>query len=161
MIYQWNVPKYSIDAQIAGEELERISSAHSLTPETIVKESRSKKAVLHNMFEWDDKRAGERWREQQAADLLRNIVVVIAKEEENKVEYTRAFVNIIREEDRVYLPLVTVISNEDYHNQYIEQAFKDMEAFKKKYQGVLELKERFWILDQFIRDVKVGLTEKE
>lgn len=56
MIYQWKIPDlYGVDAQTAGEEIERIHRKHGqLSPADIVEESRQKHAPLHDIFEWRD-----------------------------------------------------------------------------------------------------------
>ncbi len=77
--YQWKdgsrVPK-SVTANAAAAEFERIRSKGPLTPKAIVDASRPKAAVLHPAFEWNDKRAAEQWRENQASSMVRAVVVV-------------------------------------------------------------------------------------
>lgn len=155
-LYKWRVTKYKLDAQVAGEELGRIADTRPLTAEAVVEESRDDSAVLHSIFEWNNDKAGDRWRESQAGDLLRNIVVVniITEEDKSENEYTRAFVNIIDDEDRSYVPVRVVIDNPVYMQQYIGQALRDLEAFRKKYQGVTELSSSFCFLDDFTESVK-------
>ncbi len=56
MVYQWKpTANFKIDAQTAGDELERIASMREkLTPEVIVDESRPEAAILHPCFDWND-----------------------------------------------------------------------------------------------------------
>ena len=57
-----------VKAQDAGEELARIHKRHGqLTPSLVVDESRSQKATLHRIFEWDDEIAAENFRHHQAS----------------------------------------------------------------------------------------------
>lgn len=47
-----------------------------ITPQVVVDESRPEDAPLHSRFEWDDGVAGEAYRRQQAAHMIRSVEVV-------------------------------------------------------------------------------------
>jgi len=94
MTYQWKGPVVcKIDAQIAGEELERISQKGALTPKHVVDESRPGAAALHEHFDWNDETAAEKFRVVQARDILRGIVTVTVGGKK-VAEPVRAFVSI-------------------------------------------------------------------
>ncbi len=77
MVYEWKIPKYSLPAQSAGEELERIERKHGrITPGNVLEESRPTGAVLHSLFEWNDSAAAEKFRLEQAREVIGNIAVV-------------------------------------------------------------------------------------
>jgi len=80
MTYQWRKGSRTggVDPTIAGAELERIWEEHDerLEPPVVVEESRPKAAPLHPVFEWNDKKAAEEWRNNQARQLIRNIRIV-------------------------------------------------------------------------------------
>jgi hypothetical protein len=66
-----------IDAQVVGEELQRIRSlSGKLLPPDVVEESRPRNAPLHPAFEWDDTTAGEKYRVFQARNLIKAVRVV-------------------------------------------------------------------------------------
>jgi hypothetical protein len=66
-----------IAPQVAGEELARIREKHGqLTPRVTVDESRPKNAPLHGAFEWNDGKAADEYRLQQARGLIRAVCVV-------------------------------------------------------------------------------------
>lgn len=72
-----------VDAQTAGEELERIREDRGLlTPGAVVEESRPEDAPLHPVFEWRDPVAAEQWREHQASQLIKRVRVVPVEMEE-------------------------------------------------------------------------------
>lgn len=78
MKYKWRegsrAPK--VPAEKAAAEFERIrEKTGGLTPGAVVDASRPKSAVLHSAFEWDDKKAAEQYRQNQAATIIRAIVV--------------------------------------------------------------------------------------
>lgn len=71
-------PEPPVDAQTAGEELDRIRQEYgTLQPATVVDEARPDDAPLHPVFEWDDAEAAERYREHQASTLIRQVKVVV------------------------------------------------------------------------------------
>lgn len=64
--------------QVAQDELERIRAKHRgvVRPADVVEESRPEDADLHPVFTWDDYAAAEKWREDEARRLIRNVCVV-------------------------------------------------------------------------------------
>lgn len=78
--YAWKIASLAkgINVQDAVKELDRIKSIYgSLTPENVLDASRLKTAVLHNLFNWDDAKAAEHYRLQQARTILNNIEVKV------------------------------------------------------------------------------------
>ena len=139
MIYQWKIPLYKVDAQTAGEELERITKArHALTPDAIVDESRSEDAILHGCFEWNDQNAAERYRESQAQEIIRNIVTVNV-DGETLSEPVRAFVSI----QGNYESMDIVVKTKDYQDEMLQKALRDLRSFQHKYSGLTQLAEIF------------------
>lgn len=137
MIYQWKIPGlYGVDAQIAGEEIERIHRKHGqLSPADIVDESRQKNAPLHDVFEWRDQEAAEKYRQVQAKDLLRAIVVIDSKA--GLQEPVRAFVRV----RQGYQPMEVVIKHPDQMEELKAAAFRDLKAFQQKYQTLCKVPE--------------------
>jgi hypothetical protein len=75
-----------VDAQTAGEELDRIRKEHgTLEPGTVVDESRHEEAPLHPAFEWHDPKAAELYREHQATHLIKQVRVVVPPRTEDPV----------------------------------------------------------------------------
>lgn len=74
-----------IKPEDAANELARIQNVYGkITPEVIVREASDKSSPLHSYFEWDDERAGHRWRVQQARILLNNIQVKVVSDGEER-----------------------------------------------------------------------------
>jgi hypothetical protein len=48
-----------------------------LTPETLVEHSKNKKSPLYKLFEWDNEKAADKWRLQQARMLINNVEVTV------------------------------------------------------------------------------------
>lgn len=101
-----------IPAEVVANELERIRKAKgglSITPKTIVQESRSPSSVLHDCFEWDNEIAAELHREYQARHLVKSIVII--REEEDEPE--PAYYNVVRKDVQGYAPRSIVIQHLD------------------------------------------------
>jgi hypothetical protein len=70
--------KSTLAPQVAGVELERLQQEHGgrITPVDVVEAARPVGTPLHPVFEWDDARAGELYRVDQARHVIGAIRVV-------------------------------------------------------------------------------------
>lgn len=124
-----------VSAQIAGEECERLESNGMLTPKNLVDASRPDDAPLHKCFEWNDGIAAERWRETQAAYIIRSVEVKV----EEHSDPTRAFVATITDNTREYKSIGYVMRSRDSREVLLESAKREALAFKRKYKNLYEL----------------------
>jgi hypothetical protein len=101
--YEWGsgAQAHGVDAQIAGEAIERIQAKHGGQPEAIVTEARKKSSPLHPLFVWDDSEAAERWRVQQARQLVNHLVIKRVDQEDTPP--VRAFVSVVTDQGREYM----------------------------------------------------------
>lgn len=151
VIYKWKQNRFPVDAQKAGEELERIQNKYNgILPKTVVDESRPEDAVLHNCFNWNDADAAEKYREIQAKEIIRNIVVIKVDEVEQEITPIRAFVSVADEDEErpKYISINKAMSEPDYQEQILQTALKELLAFKQKYQGLLQFKKVFDAIDE-------------
>lgn len=72
------------------EELERLRVANGglLKPAKVVAAARAKHSVLHDCFEWDDKKAGNSYRLSQAQHLIRSFAIRYRDVERETKVYT-------------------------------------------------------------------------
>lgn len=127
-----------VDAQSAGEELDRIYQKHgNLIPSNVVEESRDETSVLHPCFEWNDAAAAEKYRETQAGLILRNITVV--SESVGNEEPVRAFVSV----QKSYQPIEIVLSDQEKTEELLKNALKELTSFRAKYNTLSMLKPVF------------------
>ena len=65
--------------QEINDELARIAERNGglLTPDAVVAAAAKKDSVLHELFEWDSRKAAHAWRIEQARALIRSVRVVI------------------------------------------------------------------------------------
>ncbi len=152
--YRWKQgSRQPVEAQPAGEELDRIASAHEgvLRPSDVVQESRPDEALLHECFLWDDPRAAELYREDQARQIIRSVEVII-EDEDNHPRPAVAWVHIPQKPDengnsQGYLPTAKVLSEGDLRQIALEEAFALMDGLRKRYAHLTELAEVFAALD--------------
>lgn len=122
----------------------------SLTPQSVLEAARPKDSPLHGFFCWSNTKAAEKYREIQAAALIRRVKVTYHPTEERSVR-VRAFVNVMpepssqeREEDPdaqtrgIYVSMETAVRFSDYADQMMTQCKRDAESFRKKYSALKE-----------------------
>ena len=71
---------FKVSAQVVGDTLEEIAKTGEITSAKFLDVSRPEDAPTHNLFEWDDSTAAERYRLQQATIAINSIEVQIVDE---------------------------------------------------------------------------------
>lgn len=118
------------------DELSRIYTSHGqLTPKLVVDLARNPEHPLHNRFEWDDAVAGEKYREVQAAELIRSVKVV-RKEKEPGDADVRQFVHVERPTGNSYVPLEEVIRDDIATAVMLRQAEREWKQLLRKYEAL-------------------------
>lgn len=127
-----------IDANDVMEELNAISE-DGITPQEVVEAARSEDSCMHSIFEWDDSIAGQKYREQQASQMLRMIEIVHLDENEKpQHEPFRQFqVNSTR--THTYVPTKMIVQNMDEYQKLLERAKGELIAFENRYKTLVEL----------------------
>jgi hypothetical protein len=151
MVYKWKDASRmgAVSAQVAGDELEKIRTFHNgrLNPAKVVDVARPKDAPLHPCFEWSDRKAAEMFRIEQAKHIIRSIDVVINEPEEATRE-TRAFVSVVRDDDRSYTSIGHAMSDEELRAQVLADAMAALVAWRKRYAELDELADIFAVIDE-------------
>lgn len=150
VIYGWRAgSRIGIDAQRAGEAIERLTKKHNgvLEAADIVEAARDDTSPLHNHFQWDDAAAAELYREDQARDLVRSLTVDISRSN-LETKLIRAFVNVETGGERGYVTTATAMSSVDLRKQVIEKAFAELEAWRARHAELTELARIFSAIDE-------------
>ena len=130
---------YKADAQKVAEEIMSIGS--EATPSQIVEKARDEDSELHKCFTWDDQKAAEQWRLQQARSVVGCLIVHREEKYEDKPE-----VRVFHKNDSGgYKPATYVFTHADEHEKLLQAAYAELAAFKRKYSSLQELD---WILEQ-------------
>lgn len=142
--YIWKSGGFRVKPQVAGERLAALheQNGHRLTPRIVLDDARPEESPLHPCFEWDDTRAAELHREDQARNIIRSIrVSQQTSEKESRV--VRAYVNIVEQVGKdiqhAYVPMATVMGDEAMRLQLLARARRDLMAFKERYDEFEEL----------------------
>ena len=119
-------------------QLQAVYDQHGkLTPELVVATAKPKDHPLHTRFEWDNRIAGQRYREIQAAELIRSINVVWTKSEEpSGVRYWHA----VREEHR-FEPIDKIMTDDISRHALLRQVERDWKAMHRRYKHLEEFLE--------------------
>jgi tRNA A37 N6-isopentenylltransferase MiaA len=130
-------------AQTVGEECERLESEGRLTPRNLVEASRPDDAPLHDCFEWDDTAAAEKWRDAQAAYIIRSVEVSVTEHSEP----TRAFVATVSDGKSEYRSVGYVLRDAESRDALLDSARRELLAFRRKYSTLHELSDVFAAID--------------
>lgn len=119
--YTWSEDSFwsGRDAQVAGEALEEIrrKSGGDLTADAVIKASKAKSAPLHDFFEWDDVKAADHFRKEQARGVIASVRIVSTDERP-----VRAYFNVKTANGRSYQTRETVASMDDLRQQIVQEA---------------------------------------
>lgn len=142
-------------AEVSGELL-RIAADHGglLRAADVVREAADAASPLHSYFEWDDTEAAQLYRLQQARQLIR--VVVQVQQYDEQTYRVRTFVSLT--EDRVqegggYRVMTSVLSSPNERARLLNQAMRELNNFKVKYQELTELIGIFRAIDRASRTI--------
>lgn len=114
-------------------ELEKVRTAHRgrLHPKHVVDAARDPKSPLHDKFEWDDRKASEAYRLQQATELIRQVTFLPS----GAKEPIRAYVSL--SSDRLsrggFRATVDVLNDAQLKAVMIEDAKQELAAFQQRY----------------------------
>ena len=152
MVYKWNKYAYPISADIVGKHFEKIEKEYGKLDRKIVLDSaRSEKSPIHSLFEWDDSIAGEKYRLQQATNLIINLDVEV--QTEKKPIICRAFVNVTDEKKGTFINVETAFKAEETREVVLDRALRELKAFENKYKNLKEFSELFDLIESLFEKV--------
>lgn len=142
--YHWakgcRIAKKTLEPNVAGETLEGLQRANGgrLTARIVVDAARPIDAPLHPVFEWDDLKAAELYREDQARHVISSIRVMQPRTDPREAPQTfHAYVSLVEniggEAQRAYVPMARVFEDADLLKQAIEAAADELRAFEDRY----------------------------
>lgn len=126
------------DPQVLGEAISAINDAHGghatirQIEEAVIADEGN---PLRKHLTWDDKVAGAKWRRHEIRSIIRTVEVVGEAGEPNR----RAFYSVPEPSGRSYRPLHQLVANEDYQVAVLQQAKRDLDAFRRRYVELTEI----------------------
>lgn len=129
------------DPQLCGAVLLRLQRQHGrqLVPRVVVDEARRPESPLHRAFEWDNEKAGELYRLDQARSVIRSIRVITEQPQPgDEPRMERVFVNVVSAtssgDEQAYVTLERLRSEPELFEVARQQALRDLMAFERRYQ---------------------------
>lgn len=149
MVYKWNGYNLPVKAEIVGRELEKLERKNgSVQPEDMVKAAKSEKSVLHPLFEWDNDKAADAYRVEQAKTVIR-LLVVEDLSGEGMPKKVRAFVNVSESREKgVFINTQKALETPETRGIVLRAAFAELVAFKAKYETYTELSRVFTAIEE-------------
>lgn len=141
-----------LDAQKVGEEIDSLITDESKPlPEDILDFAKNNPdSELHKYFDWEDSSAAKKYRIEQARYIARVIVHVVQRPDTDEhMETAPPEVRVFFEPKPKsgYSRTIEIYRNEDEYASLLEQAMRELRAFKKKYSTLVELEEIFKLID--------------
>lgn len=137
-----------------NEELLALRSEHGrLTPDLVVNAARPADGPLHDRFTWDDSEAAERYRLDEARQLIRSVRVVYRRPNGDTAR-VRGWLSIDRPElggQKSYEPAEQVLADPLTSKILLRQLERELAAMEAKYSHLSEFR-------QVVLD-KLGLSQ--
>jgi hypothetical protein len=125
------------DAEIIGPALADLAAKGPVTAQEVADVARSSNSPLHRFFEWDDKKAANLYRTEQARNMLRSIKVKYVEDGAEKV--TRAFQITAsrRERDGLhgYSSISVMHGDRAVAVHMMRNAMRELQQWKERYEA--------------------------
>ncbi|WP_031465986.1 hypothetical protein [Sciscionella sediminilitoris] len=120
------------------EELQGIYDRHQrLTPELVLSEARDPGHPLHNRFEWDDAAAAEKYRREQAHELIRTARIVY-RDAGSAPNQVRAFQAVRDQQGWAYQPSGEIAENQFTRELVLRDMEREWRQLKRRYEAFEE-----------------------
>lgn len=154
MVYQWSTNLYSkVRPEDAGKEFEQIEAENGcITPQAVVDRARPEGSVMHKLFEWNDSVAAEKYRNQQACNIIGALIIKRSETSESKYN-KRAFVNIVAAPHNLkskpqYIRIDRAFNDPVSKAIVLDNAISELKRFKAKYSALKELSKVFDAIEE-------------
>lgn len=124
------------------DELLQVQKGGLIRPKDVVEFARDPDTELHSCFEWDNDKAGDKYRLWQARQIIRLTITIIPATNKSN----RMFVSLQNDRaqtDGGYRMTVNVLKNKTLRRQMIEEARLEIRRLEDKYGHLLELAQLF------------------
>ena len=124
------------DPQKIGEAIDKVATANDghIKPAAIVEAARASRSPLHRHFEWDDEKAADAYRIEQARTLIRSIRTI-----DDTGDAKPAFLSVNEKAGVSYRTFSDVMSSTDLQYAVLKQADRDLEAWESRYQELTDI----------------------
>ena len=133
-------------SQAQQRELKALRREHGghLTPAQLLAHAASPRSALHALFEWDDTVAAQRYREQQAARVLRVVARVVASATRETTVVARTVASQeLPPRPTAFKPPLPPARTKAERAQQLQEALDDLRILRRRY-GQLEELDVVW-----------------
>jgi hypothetical protein len=150
--------KPGVNADRIGREIDSIrkETGGIASPAELVNRARNATSAMHGWFTWDDSKAAELHRQQEARRLLRDIRIVRVVEGEEQPPQ-RVYVSVAHStggKGGAYAPIIEAMSDDTMREQVIGDAIAGLNGWRKRYEEFSELAPAIALVDQAIATAK-------
>lgn len=136
----WSMKLFKADAEKVYSELETIETK---SPQNIVDYAEEHPdSELHKCFTWDDSKAANEWRKQEARQVVR--LLVFADDETKQPTQIR----VLQKATDAYEPVKTIVRNNDEYAKLLARAKAELKAFRERYKQINELEKVLEAIDE-------------
>lgn len=135
-------------------EILKIKKEEGLTAEQIITAAKHKKSQLHNLFDWDDNKAGDKWRLHQARILINEVKIIVGVKEYYAFENVSVEVKNKEHSKREYMTRSEIISNVALRQQVVKKAYEHLLYWKGQYQQYSEFEPIFEGIEEVGRNIE-------
>lgn len=123
--------------------MKNIHKTQGLTTGALLEEARKRTSPLHHLFEWNDSKAAEQWRLQQARIIINQVKVVIDEKEYSQWE--NVTVHVIDDDGeiqnkRVYKPIEEIMETPALRDQLIANSLRQLRYWEEQNEKYQELR---------------------
>jgi hypothetical protein len=115
--------------------VEEIAKRGELTAESVLEEAKNVSSPLHALFEWDNTKAAEQWRLQQARVIVNYVKVKVGEKVYSKYESVNVHViddNGNINQKRVYKPYFEIKRSPELRKQMIERSLRELKYWEEQ-----------------------------
>ena len=136
----WSMKLFKADAEKVHSELETIGTK---SPQNIVDYAEAHPdSELYKCFTWDDSKAANEWRKQEARQVCR--LLVFTDDETNEPTQIR----VLQKATDAYEPVKTIVRNDDEYAKLLARAKAELKAFRERYKQINELEKVLDAIDE-------------
>jgi len=149
------------DAQVAGEALAdiRVRYHGDVVARVIVDESRPLSAPLHPFFEWNDAKAADLFREDQARHIVHSVRAVQEASDGTEPTLRRVYVHVTDDDGGSrYKAIEDVMRDEELRAQVLRRALAEIKSWRARYNELHELAQLFSTVDNEVEQREEALA---
>lgn len=137
--YSWSGPQRAVSAEKVFNHLKSIEVNGEVSKQAFVDSARDEASEMHELFEWDDSIAGEKYRLYQANTIIKAIRVEIVDTSTNVVQKVAAYVLPERSEKKGgYVSVQKALEDTESRAALLRSAKMECEWFISKYKHLQE-----------------------